>query len=40
MTEDEDRVNAIYPAAGTNVNLLIQPQQMSIDDIEDGFEGE
>lgn len=33
-TEDVDRVNAIYPAAGTNVDLLIQPQQMSIDDLE------
>lgn len=40
ITEDEDRVNAIYPAAGTNVSLLIQPQQMSIDDIEDDVEGE
>ncbi len=33
-TEDVDRVNAIYPAAGTNVSLLIQPQQMSIDELE------
>ncbi|KOS61711.1 hypothetical protein FJQ98_02880 [Lysinibacillus agricola] len=33
-TEDVDRVNAIYPAAGTNISLLIQPQQMSIDDLE------
>lgn len=32
-TEDEDRVNALYPAAGTHVKLLIQPQQMSIDDV-------
>ena len=38
-TEDVDRVNAIYPAAGTNISLLIQPQQMSIDDIEDEHEG-
>lgn len=34
-TEDVDRVNAIYPAAGTNISLLIQPQQMSIDDLEE-----
>lgn len=40
MTEDEDRVNAIYPAAGTNVTLIIQPQQMSIDDLEEDDEGE
>lgn len=33
-TEDVDRVNAIYPAAGTNISLLIQPQQMSIDELE------
>lgn len=33
-TEDEDRVNALYPAAGTNINLLIQPQQLTIDDVE------
>ncbi|WP_342544774.1 hypothetical protein [Lysinibacillus sp. FSL W7-1291] len=33
-TEDVDRVNAIYPAAGTNISLLIQAQQMSIDDLE------
>lgn len=38
-TEDVDRVNAIYPAAGTNISLLIQPQQMSIDDLEDEHEG-
>lgn len=38
-TEDVDRVNAIYPAAGTNISLLIQPQQMSIDDIEHEHEG-
>lgn len=38
-TEDVDRVNAIYPAAGTNISLLIQPQQMSIDDLEDDHEG-
>lgn len=36
MTEDEDRVNAIYPAAGTNVSLLIQPSQMSIDEVNEG----
>ncbi|MEA0979202.1 hypothetical protein U1P98_23255 [Lysinibacillus irui] len=38
-TEDVDRVNAIYPAAGTNISLLIQPQQMSIDDLEAEHEG-
>ncbi|MFJ7407141.1 MULTISPECIES: hypothetical protein [unclassified Lysinibacillus] len=38
-TEDVDRVNAIYPAAGTNISLLIQPQQMSIDDLEGEHEG-
>lgn len=38
-TEDVDRVNAIYPAAGTNISLLIQPQQMSIDDLEDEHDG-
>lgn len=38
-TEDVERVNAIYPAAGTNISLLIQPQQMSIDDLEDQHEG-
>ncbi|WP_241745358.1 hypothetical protein [Lysinibacillus sphaericus] len=38
-TEDVERVNAIYPAAGTNISLLIQPQQMSIDDLEDEHEG-
>ncbi|MGG2113993.1 hypothetical protein ABFY60_26790 [Lysinibacillus pakistanensis] len=38
-TEDVDRVNAIYPAAGTNISLLIQPQQMSMDDLEDEHEG-
>lgn len=32
-TEDEARVNAIYPAAGTNIDLLIQPQQLTIDDV-------
>ncbi|AVK84032.1 hypothetical protein C3943_10825 [Lysinibacillus sp. B2A1] len=37
-TEDVDRVNAIYPAAGTNISLLIQPQQMSMEDIEDEHE--
>lgn len=39
-TEDVDRVNALYPAAGTNVELLIQPQQMTIDDVptEKGME--
>jgi len=38
-TEDVDRVNAIYPAAGTNISLLIQPQQISIDDLEAEHEG-
>lgn len=38
-TEDVDRVNAIYPAAGTNISLLIQPQQMSIDDLEAEHDG-
>jgi len=38
-TEDVDRVNAIYPAAGTNISLLIQPQQMSMEDIEAEHEG-
>lgn len=33
-TEDEERVNAIYPAAGTTVDLIIQPQQMTIDDVQ------
>lgn len=33
-TEDEERVNAIYPAAGTNIDLLIQPQQLTIDDVQ------
>ncbi len=32
-TEDVDRVNALYPYAGTNVKLLIQPQQLTIDDV-------
>lgn len=41
-TEDEDRVNALYPAAGTNIDLLIQPQQMTIDDVpvDDGLQYE
>lgn len=34
-TEEEERVNALYPAAGTNIDLLIQPQQLTIDDLED-----
>lgn len=38
-TEDVDRVNAIYPAAGTNISLIIQPQQMSIADLEAEHEG-
>lgn len=33
-TEDVDRVNALYPAAGTNVELLIQSQQMTIDEFD------
>lgn len=37
-TEDEERVNTIYPAAGTNIALLIQPQQMTIDEIEEHHE--
>lgn len=32
-TEDEERVNAIYPAAGTTIDLLIQPQQLTIEDV-------
>lgn len=37
-TEDEDRVNALYPAAGTTVDLLIQSQQMTIDEVDEGEE--
>lgn len=34
-TEDEERVNALYPAAGTTVELLIQSQQMTIDEVDE-----
>lgn len=33
-TEDKERINAIYPLAGTTVELLIQSHQMTIDEVK------
>ncbi|GLC89351.1 hypothetical protein [Lysinibacillus piscis] len=37
--DSEDKIIRLYPKAGSNVKLSLEPSQMSIEDFNDGHEG-